>query len=327
LLTLQEHIEEGKKIVESFKKRGEGVSNLVANLYSDPSHFIFELLQNAEDAYHKNDTYKGVKKVVFELSEQGISIYHNGKPFDETDLKLISSLANIDNVKKEDVNQIGKFGIGFKSVFSITDTPYIYSSNGYNFKLRDYLVLEEVSPPTTHDFTTKFYLPLISGKYEVVKDGLEKLDALSLLFLDQISLIEINIQGQEPVNILKKTEEDNQCRIEINDEQHEFILFSSPITIDNKKTKVKLSYFLKNGTIAPFSIFRKPSLFVYFGTNEKTELEILLHGPFGTTPSREKVLLDEKSDIGKQNLEILQNLALSFVTSLYKLKKQGLANG
>jgi hypothetical protein len=324
MLTLHEHIEEGKKIVESFKKRGEGVSNLVANLYSDPSHFIFELLQNAEDAYQKNVKYNGVKKVVFELTKEGISIYHNGKPFDETDLKLISSLANIDNVKREDVNQIGKFGIGFKSVFSITDTPYIYSSNGYSFILRDYLVLEEVEHPPTLDFTTKFYLPLIPGKYEVVKEGLEKLDALSLLFLDQISLIEINIEGQEPVRIFKKPEKENQCRIEINDEPYNFILFSSPVTIDNKETKVKLSYFLKNDTIAPFSVFRKPSLFVYFGTDEKTELELLLHGPFGTTPSREKVPLDDKSDIGKQNLEILKNLASSFITSLYKMKKKGL---
>jgi len=324
LLTLQEHIEEGKKIVESFKKRGEGVSNLVANLYSDPSHFIFELLQNAEDAYQKHDKYKGVKKVVFELTEQGISIYHNGKPFDENDLIQISTLAKVDNTKKDDVNQIGKFGIGFKSVFSITHTPFIHSNNGYNFKLRDYLVLEKVTPPSTLDFTTKFYLPLIPGKHEIVKEGLEKLDALSLLFLDQISLIEINIEDQEPVRILKKSEKENQCRIKVNDEPYDFILFSSPITIDNKKTKVKLSYFLKNGTIAPFSGLRKPSLFVYFGTDEKTELELLLHGPFGTTPSREKVPLDEKSNIGKQNLEILKKLASSFVASLYKLKKTNL---
>ena len=42
------------------------------SMYADTAHFVFEILQNADDA--------GATEVVFEVSEDRLVIEHNGKP-------------------------------------------------------------------------------------------------------------------------------------------------------------------------------------------------------------------------------------------------------
>jgi hypothetical protein len=52
---------------------------------------------------------------------------------------------------------IGKFGVGFKSVFAYTQNPEIHSGE-YHFRIHD-LVVPELLPPTSSDansFKTKF---------------------------------------------------------------------------------------------------------------------------------------------------------------------------
>jgi hypothetical protein len=328
MLTLAEHIEETKKITESRKKIGEKVYEHIANLYPDPSHFIFELLQNAEDAYKRHIDFKGEKHVIIELSEKDIRIFHNGLPFTEKDLKGISTFAYDENLKIGDVNQIGKFGIGFKSVFSITDFPHLYSNNVHGFKLRDFIVLEEQEPSSLlKDFTTMFYFPFKEENhqyyYDIVKSGLEKLNAFSLLFLEQITRIEVRfLSGQLPIIISRnKAENTHKFRVTINEVSHDFLIFSKPIIIKNQETSIKIAYFLKDNIITPFSALAKPAVFVHFITGETTDLEILIHGPFGTTPSREKIPLDTKSDRGAENIEILNHIASLFIETLFVLKE------
>lgn len=68
---------------------------LLTELYSEKTHFIYELLQNAEDAYerlNKEDTR--IKSVHFELYNDRLEIRHNGIPFDEEDIKGICRLAS-----------------------------------------------------------------------------------------------------------------------------------------------------------------------------------------------------------------------------------------
>ena len=93
---------------------------LLAGQYNDPSHFIYEILQNAEDAK--------ANKVSFILNEDFLEIYNDGKEFDDNDVEGITGIGI--STKKDDINAIGKFGVGFKSVFAITETPRIYS--GFN---------------------------------------------------------------------------------------------------------------------------------------------------------------------------------------------------
>ena len=51
---------------------------LLAGHYSDSNHFVYELLQNAED--------ENADRVVIEFYADRLIFYHNGDPFDENDV-------------------------------------------------------------------------------------------------------------------------------------------------------------------------------------------------------------------------------------------------
>ena len=92
---------------------------LVDFLYPDTAHLIFELLQNAEDA--------GAKVGRFELRKTKLRFTHDGRPFSKEDLDSITNYFK--SAKDEEGETIGRFGIGFKSVFGCTETPRIYSDS------------------------------------------------------------------------------------------------------------------------------------------------------------------------------------------------------
>ncbi|MCW3842501.1 hypothetical protein ONA70_20595 [Micromonospora yasonensis] len=92
----------------------EGLRRLLADLYPDNAHFIYELLQNAEDA--------GAHQVVFNLRRDGLLVEHDGaRLFDLRDIESITSIGQ--STKADDATSIGKFGVGFKAVFAYTQTP------------------------------------------------------------------------------------------------------------------------------------------------------------------------------------------------------------
>src|ERR1700740_744583 len=55
------------------------VLDLLGQLYSERTHFIFELIQNAEDA--------GATELTFELFEDRLELRHDGRPFTEADVR------------------------------------------------------------------------------------------------------------------------------------------------------------------------------------------------------------------------------------------------
>ena len=67
----------------------EGDINLriFEDFYPDEAHFIYELLQNAEDA--------GATEVAFELTAQACYFEHNGsRQFNERDIRSITGIFN-----------------------------------------------------------------------------------------------------------------------------------------------------------------------------------------------------------------------------------------
>ncbi|MDA8321652.1 MAG: hypothetical protein M0030_17850, partial [Actinomycetota bacterium] len=88
------------------------VLDLLGQLYSDRSHFLFELIQNAEDA--------GATAMSFELFADRLQVRHDGRPFTADDVRAICGVGH--GTKSGDLTKIGKFGIGFKSVYAYTDS-------------------------------------------------------------------------------------------------------------------------------------------------------------------------------------------------------------
>jgi len=121
--------------VRSSKENNFDFNNILSGLYNDPSHFIYEILQNAEDA--------GASSISFNLFSDHLVITHNSKKdFDFDDVDGITGIGI--STKKDDLNKIGKFGIGFKSVFAITQSPIIESGQ-YHFQIDNFVLPKALS--------------------------------------------------------------------------------------------------------------------------------------------------------------------------------------
>lgn len=194
--TLEQLIQNRRDLIEAHKKNNftDGIHALLTDLYPDTAHFIYELLQNAEDMK--------ATAVRFILDKNCIDFEHNGtkRPFNIDDIDAITNIGH-NGQKKDDPTSIGKFGVGFKAVFAYTSTPIIHSGD-YHFKIKDYFVPEfrDVERVSTIDNSgvawTKFSFPFNNPKkaaddaFVECLDGLRALDSSAVLFLQNIKRIE-----------------------------------------------------------------------------------------------------------------------------------------
>ena len=83
----------------------------------DKTHFVYELIQNADDSKSK--------LLELHLYEKELLVWNDGCKFREEDVLRISSIGFSD----KDLTQIGNFGTGFKAVYNYTDRPEVYSGD------------------------------------------------------------------------------------------------------------------------------------------------------------------------------------------------------
>ena len=187
--------------VDVTRKNGfrEGITDLLAHQYPKKTHFIFELLQNAEDAR--------ATEVEFRVESQRLVFSHNGdRLFSDKDVEYITSIGK--STKLANYTQIGKHGIGFKSVFAYTHIPRIHSGDKH-FDIEDvvipcFLTGDDV-PNDLQSGETRIILPfdsiaipeirrfreLVSAETARtdISDALKKLNIRTLLFLRHIEKI------------------------------------------------------------------------------------------------------------------------------------------
>lgn len=298
--------------VRSSKENDFDFDSILSGLYNDPSHFIYEILQNAEDA--------DASSISFNLSNDKLEINHNSKnDFDFDDVDGITGIGI--STKKDELNKIGKFGVGFKSVFAITQSPII-ASGEFHFKIVDFVLPQSLSP--TENTGTNIKLPFNHPTrernkiFKLVDKKLQDINLKTLLFLSNITKIKWrtpsqngyysksvktidNVQGVgvNKVSIFLKT--DNEKRSE------QYLVLDKPITIADKELKVEIAYKLEadeNGKEQIVSVPDQESkLVVYFPTEKITYLNFIIQGPFKTTPNRENIPLE-----GDQNKSIITEI-------------------
>ena len=181
-----------KKIAEDHEKRygwDTKPRRIYKRLYSDKTHFVYELIQNADDS--------GSSYLKLQLGENGLLIWNDGRHFKEKDVRNICSLGSSD----KDLTDIGTFGIGFKAVYNYTDFPEIYSDNE-RFCIRDFIKpegIDEMTPEIAelvNEGRTVFRLPFKDSFHQ--EDDLEHLEnrlcnlskERSLLFLRHLERVE-----------------------------------------------------------------------------------------------------------------------------------------
>lgn len=326
--------EDSAKTLEKPSMRG--IKNSVVEKYSDQAHFIYELLQNANDAK--------ATKSSFQLTTDGLYFKHNGNilfsvsnPDTEDQdkgnntLGHINSITSIANSNKTE-SCIGKFGVGFKAVFQYTETPYIYDPN-FQFKIERFIIPVKLENDLAdrHTDETAFYFPFNKPEMSAEKahsDILEKLKKLVFPSLFLSSLKEVKWKTEtETGEYTKKSSKQKQAddityekvelyqQIGLNQTKEKLFLFTRSI---EESHTYSIGYFLdEKDKLTP----KQYSAFCFFPTKETTNLNFILNAPFLLTDSREGIHRSKE-----HNAEMVELLSQLTADSLLILKELKLIN-
>jgi hypothetical protein len=284
---------------------------LQVKMYPEKTHFIYELLQNAEDAESSI--------VCFNQYADRLEIFHDGKPFTESNVQSLCDAAHSDKSGK-----IGKFGIGFKSVFTICKTVELYSEPNnrsiqkslphFAIKIENYtdpIDIEEnwfLAKP----YTTRFVFRYIWGEYYKSEEDLKKDVAIKirelgtsvLLFLRNIKEIQYNISGVNKeldstgLFMLEKKElGKGYYKVTAVGNKNElddtYLLFSRPLENVDWSVDIAFAITEKENRIN-FKRINSNYVSVYFPTQMESKLNFIIQAPFDIIPTRNS--LEENSD-------------------------------
>ena len=307
-----------------------GVWRAIIDKYSDQAHFIYELLQNADDA--------GATKAKFRLDGKRLLFKHNGtrrfsitSPKTEAedfeagkigDLNSITGAGGFSTKLSENANgnAIGKFGVGFKAVFQYTTSPEIYDDN-MAFRLVNYMVpvLIKSDMPWRGKGETLFVFPLDrEGDNKARGEIWKKLNTLMFptLFLNKLQTITFSdgtTEGEYRIDV--------HCRCEGEDFEAKKISARSK-TADGSKVETIWLFTrcdeLRNRYCVGYMIDGTGKLkpvdykaFCYFPTKHETKLKFIIHAPFLLNDSRESI-----KDGQNHNIDMIDKLASLAATGL-----------
>lgn len=283
-------------------KKHSGIRKIVEDLYPDSAHFIYELLQNAEDT--------GATSARFILTKSSLMFEHNGRAFDVKDIRAITDIG--EGTKGNDDDKIGRFGVGFKAVFAYSETPHIWSPS-YSFKITELVLPFPINPVVDIGTKTRFEFPFNNPKkeraiaYKEVFEGLEELAETTLLFLSHLESISWQIDGADTGEVLRYQHSTNHFEVlkqksgKTTTSLH-FLKFEHPV-IGLEKQRIAVAYALdylpnvsqfdakkninKQMKIVPAS---PGKVAVFFPAEKETSgLRFHLHAPFVPELSRASI--------------------------------------
>jgi hypothetical protein len=313
----------------------KGIWAGVVDKYKEKAHFVYELLQNADDAKATD--------AVFTLERNRLIFRHNGSVHftvssveDTKNKGHINAITGVGNSTKDEKkgNTIGKFGVGFKAVFQYTTEPHIYDDTFW-FKIEQFIVptLLEEDFPGRKNGETIFVFPFTSPEFSF-SEIIQRLTTLDnpILFLRNLKKVVIELPEDTDVVYEKKV----SFRRSKGDITHELLtltnsagnqrihMFTRPIEVTEESGKrykqyISVGYFLKENGDLDNEI--RGRVFCFFPTAEDFHLHCIVHAPFLLVDSRQQ-LKDNKLNARLKSL--LANLAAE---SLLILRDYGIEIG
>lgn len=325
-----------QEFLDSAKKNNFNL-DIFEDFYPDKAHFISELLQNAEDVK--------ATETEFILEGNWCKFAHNGpQPFTKDDVDKITAIHS--NTQTKNADQIGRFGIGFKSVYLYTRTPEVHSGP-FSFAIDQYVLPRWVHRMPEFGDATMFVLPFDNPEkppelaLKDISEGLDALPLITLLFLKHVRKLRWQVPGRPVVELRRVDHLDHHVEM-LKEEggkivaRANFLKFSKAVqgipTLKNQQVSLAFELEYRPSTGAPFKPDQpladqlKPVeahgfVAVFFpATKETSNLRFHLHAPFVPTPGR-GAIKDNPA-----NTTLIVELAELAVASLSGVKKLGLLN-
>jgi hypothetical protein len=291
------------------------VLDLLGQLYSERTHFIFELIQNAEDA--------GATELSFELFDDRLEVRHDGRPFTEADVRGVCGVGQ----SRKSLTSIGQFGIGFKSVYAYTKTPRVHSP-GEHFRIENYVRPYPVEPLAGLSAQTLFVFPfdhdtvpaaIAAGEISAALNALRPGTLLFLAGIGRLKTGGVGVAGSVIERSVTEGAEGESRRVTLarGRRGEEWLVWSRRVEgLGAVSQPIEIAFLTEAGQItscgdAPLSVF--------FPTEKRTFLGFVVQGPYRTTPARDNVPEHDPS-----NQSLVRQTAALLAGVLYELAAGGL---
>jgi hypothetical protein len=284
------------------------LKTLANDLYTKDTHFIFELIQNAED----NEYLPGkTPELQFRLTNSSLVITNNESGFLEDHVRAICKVGVSTKDKRQ--GYIGEKGIGFKSVFRITSCPRIFS-NGFRFELPEndkqtglgYIVPTWINeaPEVVSDKGTTINFPLDQPQFDIeqVEQSLMEIAPETIIFLKKLKTLELSIETHNQYEIIIEKSSSLSSLVELtyirNSEKGEEIQTSEYWLVEKPIEKPEgISPEQRQGVtereiavaIPLMGVVSAGKLFAYLPVDEDTGLPFLINADFMLVSSREGI--------------------------------------
>ena len=290
---------------EDYGKKVHKFGDLSQKQYAEPAHFLLELLQNTEDALARRSPGAPVceRGVSFDLKSDSLTLSHFGDPFTSAD---VESICDFDESTKGREG-IGRFGLGFKSVYAFTDRPEIHSGLE-DFVIRNYVWPEAATPVDRGSHQTVIVLPRDAGSanWASLQDELPRmLSGRHLLFLRHIESVHWSAPGGLKGQCLRHAEkvDDGVRRVTLigdsagtgSGRDEEWLIFDRTVSYEDRAAgRVEIAFGTDSeawsaGEEFPIRSVAKSPLYAFFPTVIETHLGFHVQGPYNTTPARNDV--------------------------------------
>lgn len=302
----------------------EEIRNRVIAFIGDAEYkercILFELFQNADDAYNQLDG-KPTKEPYFNiiLNSDTMTIEHSGRPINQYKVgaSQVSYKADLTNmltigwsdksVMKMAGRQTGKFGYGFKTVYLICDEPHVISGD-YNFIIKAALYPTSASSETDYTDKTSIILKLnangVRYRDEIISE-FQTAAQYQVLFAKKIR--QISCYGQNFIwkpNIILELKE---FRVELN---KQFIVFRTKPVFNEQAC---LAFRRSGNQVIPFDE-NAPKIWCMAPLLDLPNIGFAISANFKTNTGRQTLALENQ-----ENRDLISKIAVMFANALEEL--------
>gem|GEM_PF-5930636 len=318
---------------------------------------IHELAQNAHDAYRDADRQERATRIIFDICDDGLRVWNDGvfsscgdvsapecswqkgnPSHERCDFHRFRRVASGDKARAENV--FGAFGVGFISVYQITDKPE-FRSSGMHWTLNpaeksDQRIRSELDGENRPG--TEFWLPwapevselgtILKRAARTREDHIRLLVAQgpdvaeqAIMFLENIESIEIRRNG-EPLSSIAKTEADEELVVDRDGKTQSWLLVRGEFEGHKRSADALLDGELsRRSATATVAIPENPGrleglLFCGLPTRQPTQLPFHINAHFFPSSDRKRIDVEGDSYKVEWNRAAIEASAVALASNL-----------